>query len=143
VVIEITSKTTKKEDTKEKFRLYRDILKVMEYFLFDPREEYLDPSLQGHRLVRGVYEPIEMKSGQLHSEVLGLLLERQGYRLAFRDPVTARQVLRPGEERIRQAELARELAEAKAAFAESEAKQAAEEINRLRRVLENLRGIRG
>jgi Uma2 family endonuclease len=140
VVIEITSKTTKQEDTKEKIRLYRDILKVKEYFLFDPREEYLDPSLQGHRLVGGVHEPIEMKSGQLHSELLGLRLERQGYRLAFRDPVTARQVLRPADERIRQAELARELAEAKTAFAESEAKQAREEIDRLRRELDTLRG---
>jgi Uma2 family endonuclease len=139
VVIEITSKTTNEEDTHEKFRIYRDIWMVKEYFMFDPREEYLDPSLQGYRLTAGAYEPIELKSGQLHSDVLGLRLERQGYRLAFRDPATARQVLRPAEERIHQAELARELAEVKAAFAESEAKEAREEINRLRRVLETLR----
>ncbi len=140
VVIEITSKSTKQEDTQEKLRIYRDIWMVKEYFLFDPREEYLDPSLQGYRLAGGVFEPIEMKSGQMPSEVLGLRLERQGYRLAFRDPVSARQLLRPPEERIRRAELARELAEVKTAFAESEAKLAKEEIDRLRRELDTLRG---
>ena len=53
VVIEITSKTTRREDQTKKRALYRDVLKVPEYFQFDPREEYLKPSLQGHRLVEG------------------------------------------------------------------------------------------
>ena len=50
-VVEITSKSTKREDKEKKFAIYRDILKVSEYFLFDPTEDYLDPPLQGFRLV--------------------------------------------------------------------------------------------
>ena len=49
VVIELTSKTTRREDTATKFALYRDVLKEREYFLFDPRAEYLRPPLQGYR----------------------------------------------------------------------------------------------
>src|SRR3954453_18045282 len=37
VVIELTSSSTRKDDVKGKFRLYRDVLKVPEYFLFDPK----------------------------------------------------------------------------------------------------------
>src|SRR5438105_2260589 len=57
-IIEITSKSTRKEDTSKKFKIYRDILKVREYFLFDPRGDYLQPTLQGYRLARGDYVPI-------------------------------------------------------------------------------------
>src|SRR5450755_4060946 len=55
-VIELTSSSTRREDTAKKFELYRDILKVREYFLFDPMGDYLKPSMQGWRLVRGVYK---------------------------------------------------------------------------------------
>jgi Uma2 family endonuclease len=41
LVIEITSKTTRSEDQKKKLALYRDVLKVPEYFQFDPTEDYL------------------------------------------------------------------------------------------------------
>ena len=37
VVIEVTSPTTARVDQRRKFDLYRDVLKVSEYFLFDPR----------------------------------------------------------------------------------------------------------
>lgn len=53
VVIELTSRSTKGEDVDDKFWLYRDVLKVPEYFLFDPHQEYLNPPLQGFRLVAG------------------------------------------------------------------------------------------
>ncbi len=53
VVIEVTSKTTKSEDLKKKPDLYRAKLGVQEYFLFDPTEDYLSPSLQGFRRVDG------------------------------------------------------------------------------------------
>src|SRR5262249_58834307 len=57
-VAEITSKTTKREDQKTKLAIYRDILRVPEYVLFDPRAEYLKPPLQGFRLVGPDYVPI-------------------------------------------------------------------------------------
>ncbi len=77
VVIELTSKTTRAVDQK-KFALYRDDLQVPEYFLFDPFEDYLQPPMQGYRLVEGQYVAIEPVEGRLPSAALGLPLERQG-----------------------------------------------------------------
>ncbi len=93
VVFEITSKSTKAEDTRKKMQIYRDIWKVKEYFLFDPFEEYLDPSMQGYRLVNNEYVRIESSFGRLHSEELGLQLEREGMRLVLRNPLTGREVI--------------------------------------------------
>src|SRR5947209_4151449 len=78
IVIELTSSSTRKEDTNKKFVLYQNTLKVKEYFLFDPLEDYLDPSMQGYRLRKGVYQPIRPVKGRLPSRVLGLHLERDG-----------------------------------------------------------------
>jgi Uma2 family endonuclease len=85
-VIEFTSKSTRKEDTTKKFRIYRDTLKVREYFLFDPRGDYLKPTLQGYRLSRGDYVPIAPVANRLPSNVLGLHLERSGTDLRYFDP---------------------------------------------------------
>jgi len=103
VVLEITSKTTRTEDQKKKWVLYRDVLKVPEYFQFDPTEDYLKPSLQGHRLVAGAYEPIKLVDGRLHSEVLGLHLERDGFELRLFDLASGHRLLTP-RERMEQAE---------------------------------------
>jgi len=89
VVIEITSKTTRREDQKTKLALYRDVLQVPEYFQFDPTEDYLKPSLQGHRLVDGDYQPIPLVHGRLSSKILGLYLERDGTALRLYNPATA------------------------------------------------------
>lgn len=117
-IIEITSKSTRKEDTKVKFELYRDVLKVPEYFLFDPREEYLRPSLQGFRLQNGIYEPIAGVDGRLPSEAMQLHLERDGTELRLYDPVTQQRLLTPAEEATRFAaeneQLRREIEELRA-----------------------------
>jgi Uma2 family endonuclease len=63
LIIELTSKTTRREDQQKKLALYRDVLKVPEYFLFDPYEDYLKPPFQGYRLVEGQYIPIEPDRG--------------------------------------------------------------------------------
>jgi Uma2 family endonuclease len=86
VVIEITSKTTRREDQKKKLTLYRDVLRVSEYFQFDPTEDYLEPPLQGHHLVEGTYRPIRAIQGRLPSKILGLHLERDGTTLRLYDP---------------------------------------------------------
>ena len=52
LVVEVSSKSTRREDLRKKFDLYRDELKVREYFLFDPLGEYLKPPLKGYRLDR-------------------------------------------------------------------------------------------
>ena len=98
VVVEITSKTTRREDQQKKWMLYRDVLKVPEYFQFDPTEDYLKPSLQGHRLVNGEYRPVAMVAGRMPSEVLGLHLEREGHELRLFDPETGRRLLTPAED---------------------------------------------
>jgi Uma2 family endonuclease len=124
VIIEITSKTTKREDKTTKWKLYRDVLKVPEYFQFDPTEDYLKPPLQGFRLVAGEYLPIQTVNGRLPSLVLGLHLERDGKELRLFDPVTGLRLL-----------TARERAEAEKRLREEE-RRLREEERRLREAAE-------
>jgi Uma2 family endonuclease len=138
-VAEITSKTTRREDQKTKFAIYRDILRVPEYVLFDPRAEYLEPALQGFRLVGGDYGPIEPVAGRLPSEVLGLHLERDGERLRLFNPVTG-QYLLTRLERQEAAERRAEEERRRAEAAVADQRRLAEENERLRREIEALRG---
>jgi Uma2 family endonuclease len=130
-VIELTSSSTRKEDVDKKFHLYQDVLKVQEYFLFDPHEDYLRPPLQGYRLQQGRYLPIRPRQGRLPSKVLGLHLERHASDLRLYDPGAVRWLPTPQEKVVQtearwaQERLAREQAEA--------------EVERLRRDLERLR----
>jgi Uma2 family endonuclease len=134
LIVEVTSRKTRDQDQKEKFELYRDILKVREYFLFDPEEDYLEPSLQGYRLMGRRYRPIAQEAGRLPSEILGLHLERDGLSLRLYNPRTARWI--PTQE-----ELEMELEESKAARRrEAAARRKAEaEAERLRREIQALR----
>ncbi len=93
-MIELTSKSTRREDLGNKLAIYRDVLKVREYFLFDPYGESLQPPLKGFRLVGGEYEPIE---GRLPSEVTGLHLEPALENLRLHDPATGRHLMTPRE----------------------------------------------
>jgi Uma2 family endonuclease len=88
VVIEITSSRTRHEDQVRKMQKYRDVLKVREYFLFDPLDDYLEPPLQGYRLRGGKYLNIHPRGRRLPSRVLGLHLEHQGWELRLWDPTT-------------------------------------------------------
>jgi Uma2 family endonuclease len=87
-VIELTSSSTRKEDVTKKFALYRDVLKVREYFLFDPLGDYLKPSMQGWRLAKGVYQSIRAVEGRLPSSTTGLHLERDDKELRLWNPET-------------------------------------------------------
>lgn len=139
LVIETTSKTTWREDQKKKFFLYRDVLKVPEYFQFDAKKEYLKPSLQGHTLVDGEYVPIEPDArGRLYSRVLDLYLERDGEFLRFVDPATGRRLPTRAERADAEAERADAEAEARGVEAER-ARRAEAENERLRREMEELR----
>jgi Uma2 family endonuclease len=131
IVIELTSKSTRSEDVKKKMALYRDVLQVPEYFLFDPFQDYLTPSMQGYRLVDGNYEFIGSVAGKLPSEILGLHLERVGSQLRLYDPTTGLRL--PTTEESRDAERGARL-EAEAARLEAEA-----ENDRLRQEIEALR----
>jgi len=86
IVIEITSKTTRKKD-RDNIRLYSG-LGVQEYFMFDPTGDYLDPVLQCRRLRNGRYYPIKTQTlpdGTLKADslVLGLELRVKAEGLRF------------------------------------------------------------
>ena len=125
-VLEVTSRGTRREDRVRKRSLYAR-LGVGEYFLFDPRGEYLEPRLQGMRLVDGGYErlwPVRVPGGGeegVWSGVLGLYLYGRGRELRLYDPVGGRE-LRTHEEEVaacREEAAARRAAEARLAELEA------------------------
>lgn len=138
VVIELTSASTKDEDIDDKMYLYKTELRVPEYFLFDPRGEYLDPSLQGYRLLAGEYAPIEMIDGRLPSEVLGLHLERGGENLRFYDPKTDEWLPTP-DEREEALEVERDRERSERERLAAELRRSEGDLNRLRQELETWR----
>ena len=86
VVIELTSESTRKEDTIRKPHQYA-ALGVREYFLFDPLGEFLTPRLQGYRLnAQAHYD--RLPDEELDSAELGLrLVVRDGW-LRLLNPAT-------------------------------------------------------
>lgn len=134
VVFEFTSTKTVRADLGRKFRLYERVLRVPEYFLFDPREASLNPRLQGFRLVGDRYVPLALIENRLHSEQLGLDLVQEGDRMRLWNPVK-------GEWLLSALELGKAKSEAEIkvqTMAERLAK-ADEEMARLRVELEALR----
>lgn len=124
LVIEVTSSDTRKKDLGSKKALY-ERLGVQEYLLYDPLGDYLNPHVQGFRLVSGLYMPIAPeKDDSLKSSRVGLTFRLEGSRLRLVDTRTGQPLLR-GEE-------ARELAR-RAQFAEEEATRLRAELERLRR----------
>jgi Uma2 family endonuclease len=144
-VVELTSKSTRREDQVTKQRLYRDVLRVREYFQFDPTEDYLNPPLQGFRLVEGEYVAITPVDGRLPSEVLGLHLEQDGQELRLYDPERQARVMKlderasAAEQRAESAEQRAESAEQRAQAGQALVREVSVEIERLRRENEALR----
>ena len=89
-VLEITSKSTRREDEGRKKRLYAQ-LGVREYWQFDPTGDYLDPILKGRELgPDGKYRDLVLneRGGVLrHPSLLGLDLCLEDGRLYYFDPV--------------------------------------------------------
>jgi Uma2 family endonuclease len=103
-VLEITSKSTRREDLGDKMSIYRDDLKVPEYFLFDLSRDWVTDGVRGQRLVGGVYRPIEPDvNGRVRSEELGLELGVVGRELRFYRPGERAPLLRR-DERLAKAE---------------------------------------
>jgi len=119
-VLEFVSPKTYKKDLGEKKDLYASVFGVREYYLFDPDGRYLQPALQGYRLVDGIYLPIQPVGDRLPSLVLGLELGEKDMELGLYNPETKNWLLKPAEE-----------AEAR--------KQAEAELGQLRALLEQLR----
>lgn len=125
LVIETTSKTTRREDEVTKYGLYADKLAVKEYVLFDPTEDYLRPPFQMFRRYGAGFRPVKPTDGRFTSRVLGLELERDGATLRLIDPATGKRVPTPGE---------------RAMTATERADAAEAELDRLRAELARLRG---
>ena len=124
LVIEVTSRKTKRTDLVKKPDLYAR-LRVPEYFLFDPTRDYLEPPLQGYRMSGDHFEPIKPDlQGGLASVQLGLRLQAAGRQLMFYDLDTGERLL-TAEEARKAAEEAQQAAE-EARQAEADARQAAE-----------------
>ncbi len=131
VVFEVTSRSSKREDTIHKPRTYAQI-GVREYFVYDPTQDYLDPPLRGYRLAGDEHVPIEPDAnGTLHCEELDLMLNLDGLGLVLRDGSTGDRLLLKWE-----AEQAAKEAEKQAYAAEHQARLDAEaEVDRLREQL--------
>ena len=135
MVVEVTSRSTRREDTGKKKSLYERI-GTQEYVLFDPFGEYLRPRLQGYRLERGKFHPIQLEAdGSLCSRTTGLTFRPEGLRLRLVDTVTGRPILWHEELEVALAQqTAAQQAEAAARRAAEERIRALEaELSRLRR----------
>jgi Uma2 family endonuclease len=134
LIVEVTSRKTRRKDTGPKKDLYERI-GVEEYILFDPLGDYLRPPLQGYRLLRGRYQPLPLaEDGTLLSRTTGLRMKSEGHRLRLIDAATGEALLWPDEIEAakREAEAARRDAEARAQSAEARVRALEEEIKRLR-----------
>jgi Uma2 family endonuclease len=120
LIVEITSRSTRREDLGKKKRIYESI-GTEEYILFDPYGEYLDPQLQGYRLMGTRYQPIRAtRDGSLASLVTELTFRTEGNRLRLIETATGKPLPWIDElgERLDQAERAQAEAEARAAALE-------------------------
>ena len=121
-VLEVTSASTRRDDERRKRDVYA-ALGVREYFLYDPRAEYLTPPLQGFRLHEGEYRALPAvtvlsnRGVAMTSEVLDLELrdEREARMVRLHDRATGENLPTYGEaERTgREAAEARRVAEAR------------------------------
>jgi Uma2 family endonuclease len=83
VVFEVTSKGTQSEDQTYKYTLYEQ-MGVQEYWLFDPKHEWIEGQLQGYRLMGDRYIAITDQ----RSKVLELRLQIEGPLLRFVEETT-------------------------------------------------------
>ena len=135
VIFEMTSGGTKEQDLVFKKTLYEQ-LGVKEYWLFDPKGEWVKEQLRGYRLRGDAYEPIQDN----RSEPLQLRLQVEEKLISFTREDTGEKLLIPDElaEALRQEVLAREQAEAQAQQERQRAEQAESQVEQLRARLRSL-----
>jgi len=111
----MTSPGTQKQDKGFKYTLYEQ-LGVREYWLFDPKGEWIEGQLRGYRLRGNEYEAI----ADSRSELLGLQLRVEGELIGFYREDTGEKLLIPGElaQALKQETAARQQAERRAEQAE-------------------------
>ena len=92
VIFEMTSPGTKNQDQEFKKTLYEQ-LGVKEYWLFDPKGEWITEKLKGYRLTNNSYELIQ----DSRSEPLKLKLNVEGELIGFYREDTGEKLLIPQE----------------------------------------------
>jgi Uma2 family endonuclease len=129
VIFELTSKGTQAQDKTFKKTLYEQ-MGVQEYWLFDPKGEWVENQLQGYRLEHDQYWPIT--DGR--SQPLQLRLQVEGQMIGFYREDTGEKLLVPDElaEALKQEAAARQQAEQRAEQAEQRAEQAEAELAALK-----------
>ena len=120
VIFEMTSLGTKDQDQIFKKTLYEQ-LGVKEYWLFDPKGEWVEEHLRGYRLRGEIYQLIQ----DSRSEPLQLRLVIEGRLIGFYREDTGEKLLIPEELKValRQEVLARQQAEERAERAEAQVEQ--------------------
>ncbi|MGL4553502.1 MAG: Uma2 family endonuclease [Gemmataceae bacterium] len=140
-VIELTSSTTRVNDLTSKMELYRDVLRVKEYFLFDPFGDFLEPRLQGYRLRGGQYAPIRPVEGRFPSRVIGLHLEQDGNDLRLWNPDTGEWEQPPAVYERERADAAQAQADAAQAQADAAQAQLQQTLNENQGLLQQLANV--
>jgi len=115
VIFEMTSKGTQDQDKTFKKTLYEQ-LGVLEYWLFDPKGEWIEEKLQGYRLRGETYEPITDSRSEplqlrlvVEGKLIGFYREDTGEKLLIPDELA--QALQLAEERAEQERQQREQAQ--------------------------------
>jgi Uma2 family endonuclease len=85
VVVEVTSRKTRRHDQQVKFPRY-ERLGIRELYFFDPTGDYLKPRFQGYHLHEGAYVRANVGGIRAHSPALGLDLIPAGTLLRLYDP---------------------------------------------------------
>ncbi|MEC4887945.1 MAG: Uma2 family endonuclease [Scytonema sp. PMC 1070.18] len=135
VIFEMTSQGTKDQDQVFKKTLYEQI-GVTEYWLFDPKGEWIEENLRGYRLRGETYEQITDN----RSEPLQLRLQQEGRLIGFYREDTGEKLLIPDElaQSLRQEVLARQQAEERAEQERQRAEQAETQVKQLKERLRSL-----
>lgn len=136
VIFEMTSQGTQDHDQIFKKTLYEQ-LGVLEYWLFDPKGEWIEEQLRGYRLRRALYEPITDGC----SQPLGLRLVAEGKLIGFYRRDTGEKLLIPDElaTALQQETQARLAAEQQAEQERQRAEQAESRLAEATRQLEQER----
>ncbi len=145
-VIEVTSRSSRREDEQSKPQIYSQI-GVEEYILYDPTGEYLSPPLQGFRLDdEGSYQRIPAGTqNEILCPSLDVTFQLNDGQLVVQDSRTGailRTLAETALSAYEQERAAREAAQAARQAAEARAVEMEAELQRLRKQLESRRDER-
>ncbi len=135
VIFEMTSAGTQDKDQVFKKMLYEQ-LGVKEYWLFDPKGEWIEEKLRGYRLQGEIYEPIT----DSRSEPLELRLQIEGSIIGFYREDTGEKLLIPDElaEALQQEVVARQQAESQLEQERQRAEEAEAQLEQLKAKLREM-----